>query len=211
MATRVSDGLRALEVGVAEQALAGEATSGDIAVARSFDGGALLAAVDGLGHGLEASSAAHRAAAELEQAAGQSVISLVRRCHTALAGTRGVVMSLVSFTYAEDTLTWLAIGNVAGWLFRGERLSGASEGVVMRGGVVGFELPLLRAAVVAVSPGDLLVLATDGIRPDFTRHVVPTDPPQHVADHILSECATGSDDALVLVARYERARARRSS
>jgi negative regulator of sigma-B (phosphoserine phosphatase) len=65
--------------------------------------------------------------------------------------------------------------------------------------------------VLAVSPGDLLVLATDGIRPDFTTRVTAGDDPQALADRILAECSTGTDDALVVVVRYQRARARRSS
>ena len=38
----------------------------------------------------------------------------------------------------------------------------------MRGGVVGYELPIVQASVTAIAPGDVLIFATDGIRPSFT-------------------------------------------
>ena len=51
-----------LEVGVAERALEGERRSGDRAVFAAYDGGALVAAIDGLGHGGGAADAADAAA-----------------------------------------------------------------------------------------------------------------------------------------------------
>src|SRR2546428_12006154 len=50
-----------VEWGVASQTLAGEVQSGDKHVVKSFPHGALLAAIDGLGHGEEAAAAANMA------------------------------------------------------------------------------------------------------------------------------------------------------
>src|SRR5438552_424629 len=53
-----------------------------------------------------------------------------------------------------------------------------------------------------VARGDLLIFATDGIRGGFTEGL-PTDAtPQQLADEILARYGKGTDDALVLVARY---------
>jgi hypothetical protein len=71
----------------------------------------------------------------------------------------------------------------------------------LRGGVVGYQLPALRASVRPISPGDLLVFATDGIRAEFAQGLVLGDPPQQIADGILARHLKGNDDALVLVAR----------
>jgi len=55
---------------------------------------------------------------------------------------------------------------------------------------------------VPVAPGDLLIFATDGIREGFAEGL-PTDAtPQQLADQILARSGKGTDDALVLVARY---------
>jgi hypothetical protein len=72
--------------------------------------------------------------------------------------------------------------------------------VPLRGGVVGYLLPSLRTATVQLERDDVLVLATDGVRPVFGDW--PGEPPQDVAARILDEQGRGTDDALVLVARY---------
>jgi hypothetical protein len=50
--------------------------------------------------------------------------------------------------------------------------------------------------------GDLLIFATDGIRRDFADDLMPTGSCREIADRILQQYAIGTDDALVLVARY---------
>jgi hypothetical protein len=123
-------------------------------------------------------------------------------------GTRGVAMSLAQFSVTDDTMTWLAIGNVEGVLVRSEPGSSpAREAVIMRGGVIGSRLPPLQATVVAVAPGDLLVFATDGVRPGFSALANPIHAPKKIADAILATHGKDTDDALVLAARYLGARA----
>jgi len=78
------------------------------------------------------------------------------------------------------------------------------ERVMLRGGLVGYQLPELRASTAAIGPGDLLIFATDGIGAGFTQGVVSRDSPQQIADRILKRHFKGTDDALVLVVRYVR-------
>ncbi|HXF95780.1 MAG TPA: SpoIIE family protein phosphatase [Gemmatimonadales bacterium] len=194
---------RWVEVGIAGRALQGQAESGDREVVRAFPGGVLLAALDGLGHGADAAEAARRACATLEHHAGESLITLVKRCHTDLVGTRGVAMSLASLNVIEGTLTWLGVGNVEGILWQKDAAGRlVRSGLVTRGGVLGAQLPPLRAEVLTVGPGDLLVFATDGIGREFAEQVALHRAPQELADHILAHHARANDDALVLVARF---------
>jgi negative regulator of sigma-B (phosphoserine phosphatase) len=192
-----------LDWGVASSAHPGQRESGDLHLVLDTPGGCLAAAVDGLGHGAEAAAAARRAVAVLAAGADESVIALVRRCHRELVGTRGVTMSLATFNAADDTMTWLAIGNVEGVLLRADpRSSRPMESILMRAGVVGLDLPRLQASVTTISAGDLVVLATDGIRRSFVDLIYPADQPQALAERVLRFHAKGTDDALVLVARY---------
>ncbi len=192
-----------VEWGVASAALPGQRTSGDLQLFHPLPEGVLLAVVDGLGHGPEAMAAAERAVETLRKHAEQTVMSLVRLCHQALIGSRGVAMSIAAINSLDETLTWLAIGNVEAVVLRADkRANPPRESVVMRGGVIGYELPPLRAAVITLQRGDLLIFATDGIDASFTDQLDVTRPPQRLADHILAEHAKGTDDALVLVARY---------
>jgi serine/threonine protein phosphatase PrpC len=67
---------------------------------------------------------------------------------------------------------------------------------------VGYNLPTLRPAVVQVHPGDTLIFATDGLRSVFSEDLVLDELPQLLAERILSAHQRGTDDAMILVARY---------
>lgn len=177
-----------------------EDESGDLHVVVPFAGGAVVALIDGLGHGPEAAEAARAAALVLEAHASDAPVILVQRCHDALRRTRGAVMTLASFLIAGSSMTWLGIGNVDAVVVRGNGDRG--EAIAVRGGVVGYQLPALRAGTVGVAPGDTLIMATDGIRGGFTTGLAIEPPPQEIAESILARFAKASDDAHVVVARY---------
>ena len=194
-----------IDWGVAASALPGQTQSGDLHLVKSVTTGVLLAVVDGLGHGAEAATAARTAVATLDEHASESVLALLQRCHWALKGTRGVVMSLAFADRQQHALTWVGVGNVECMLFHAAgALSSrpARDSLVTRGGIVGSELPQVRAQVLPLAAGDLLIFATDGIRDGFSDGLQFEAPPQQLAEHILNQYGKGTDDALVLVARY---------
>jgi len=177
---------RLIDWGVATLALPGEVQSGDLHLVKPVGTGVLVAVVDGLGHGAEAATAARTAVAALERHATESPLPLIERCHRALKGTRGV-------------------GNVEGLLLYGDgvaRSGSPRASLVTRGGIVGSELPRLHPVVLPITPGDTLIFATDGIREGFGEGLPPEATPQQLADQILARHGKGTDDALVLVARY---------
>ena len=192
-----------IEWAVAEMALPGQVESGDRYLVTPTPDGALVAVVDGLGHGAEAASAAQAAVRCLERDARQPVISLIQSCHGRLAATRGAVMSVAAFNVREETMTWVGVGTVEGVLLRAHStVSPRRESLLLRGGVVGVHLPALFASIIPVVRGDTLILATDGVRNDFAEHLVPGGPAQQLADRIVADWGTRTDDTLVLVARY---------
>jgi hypothetical protein len=67
--------------------------------------------------------------------------------------------------------------------------------------VVGYQLPPLVEAVVAVGPGDILLFATDGVRTDFIAAARAGEAPQRQAERLLQAYGRESDDALVLAAQ----------
>ena len=197
------DGAALIDWGVATLTLPGERESGDLHLVKPVRAGVLVSVVDGLGHGAAAAAAARAAVAALNRHAQESVLPLLQRCHQALAGTRGAVVSVALFDRADGSMTWLGVGNVEGVLLYAD--AGGRRGrerLVTRGGIVGSELPPLRAEVLAVAPGDTLVLATDGIQSGFADELTVDAPPQQLADQILARSGKSTDDALVLVARY---------
>lgn len=112
-------------------------------------------------------------------------------------------MSLASIDSVDHSMTWIAVGNVEGVLHRRDAGTVVRwERLLLRGGVIGYQLPALRASITSVRTGDMLIFATDGLRSDFAEAIDPLASPGHNAEKILAEYARGTDDALVLVARY---------
>lgn len=197
-------GRRLLEWSIAARPFPGETVAGDRAVVVCSDGRALVAAVDGLGHGPEAVRAADAAVSVLEEFAHEPVDSLVRRCHQALAPTRGAALSVAAFSERDGTMTWLGIGNVDGRLVDPRR-SGRTQALLLAAGVAGHRLPPLTCTTVDVRLGDTLLLATDGIDRGFADSTDLSGSTRAIADRILAQHAKPTDDALVVVARYLRA------
>lgn len=183
----------------------GEGVSGDRHVVCGGPRSALIAVIDGLGHGAEAADAAARAAEVVVRAAeSPHLASIFHACHDELARTRGAVMSLARAS--DGRLDWLAVGNVEGLVVRGplaaggkrQRLSGA-------GGVVGHALPSLHPSTLPLHVGDLVVLATDGLRAAALDDVSALATPEGLVRELLLRHADGRDDALVLAARIDGA------
>lgn len=191
-----------IDWGVASLTMPGQSQSGDRHLVQPYTNGLLVAVVDGLGHGEQAAAVADLAVTTLIKHAHEPVIALVKRCHDAMRETRGVVMSLASFNELDRVLTWMGIGNVEGLVLRAEGSPHSRhEYLLLRGGVVGGQLPSLIASIMPLMQGDTLVFTTDGIRGGFAKDLSASDPPQGMADRILAKYSKGSDDALVFVAR----------
>jgi negative regulator of sigma-B (phosphoserine phosphatase) len=192
-----------IESGLACLTMPGQSQSGDRHLLQPYINGLLVAVVDGLGHGEQAAVAADLAVNTLIKHADESVIALLKRCHNALRDTRGVVMALASFNETDRTLTWIGIGNVEGLVLRAEGSPLLKhENLLLRGGVVGGQLPSLIASSIPLAKGDTLVFTTDGIHGDFAKDLSASDPPQVMADRILAKYRKDSDDALVFVVRF---------
>jgi phosphoserine phosphatase RsbX len=197
-----ADDLR-IDAAVATLPLPGQAESGDLSLIKRVGGGTLVAVVDALGHGQEAATAAHAAVGALDRYSKESLLELVKRCHAALAGMRGVVLGLAYFDPLGATMTWLGVGNVTGVLIRADQASlPAKVSLLPVAGFIGSELPHPTTRTMTLTRGDTLILASDGIREGFAEGLALTGTPQTMADGILAKHAKGNDDALVLVARY---------
>jgi hypothetical protein len=191
-----------LEYGLAKFALPGQGQSGDQHLVTCNQRGVLIAAIDGLGHGEEAAHAANAAISILRAGTDEPIISLVEHCHEKLRSTRGIVMSLASIDAAHGLMTWLGIGNVQGVLMRADTKKGnAMENLLLRGGVVGSQLPPLQATILQIARGDTVYFVTDGVDSHFVQSLTPLENPQRAADRILEHFRSGNDDALALVVR----------
>jgi negative regulator of sigma-B (phosphoserine phosphatase) len=194
-----------IEWSTAAATMPGEAESGDRYWAGAVANGMMFAVMDGLGHGRAAAAASDIAIATLERHVGDPLVELLRRCHDSLRGTRGVAMSLAVFDTENAMLTWIGVGNVEGTLLRRD-IGLPSDKLLLRNGVVGIRLPILRAGELAVRSGDVLTMATDGVNAEGPLRVSMDGRIESMADGILAGACKGTDDAFVLVARYRGTR-----
>jgi len=191
-----------VEYGVARFLRPGQNESGDEYVVRQSNNKALLAVIDGIGHGPEAAYAARVAIGVLEKSMEVNLSELIEICHRELRTTRGAVLSVASLDLSAGVMSWLGIGNVQAILLRtgGEKKS-TRETLLLRPGVVGSQLPVLQPDMLQVSRGDMLFLATDGVRPEFREDLSSSELPQLAATRLLNRFGRKDDDALVLVSR----------
>jgi serine phosphatase RsbU (regulator of sigma subunit) len=199
-----------IEWAAARRPLPGEEVCGDFPIALDVSGtAALFGVVDGLGHGSAAETAALRAAEVVDRCRTEPPDVLLQLCHRGLADTRGAAMTLARIDLETDTLSWIGIGNVTADLAAktpgGVRIRASA---LLAGGIVGYRIPhALDTHQVPIGPGDLLVIATDGILEDHLADIDFALPAMAIAEHILDAYSRESDDALVLAARHRGASA----
>jgi negative regulator of sigma-B (phosphoserine phosphatase) len=199
-----------IEWAAARRPLPGEEVCGDFPIAVDVSGtAALFGVVDGLGHGFAAETAALRAAEVVDRCRTEPPDVLLQLCHRGLADTRGAAMTLARIDLETDTLSWIGIGNVTADLLAktpgGVRIRASA---LLAGGIVGYRIPhALATHQVSIGPGDLLVIATDGILEDHLADIDFALPAMAIAEHILNAYSRESDDALVLAARHRGASA----
>jgi phosphoserine phosphatase RsbX len=192
-----------LDWAAAGRPLPGEDVSGDLAACMPVGDGALLATIDGLGHGAEAAKAAEIARDTIAAHSSESLASILRHCHVGLARTRGAAITLARVQCGAGMVQWVGVGNVEAYLVRrGEGGHGSIvASAVLFGGTAGYRLPRVRDVVADMRVGDLLIMATDGLDRHFVPEIATARPVDRIAAAILDRHARATDDAMVAVAR----------
>ena len=196
---------RLLEFAISDLVKPGQKESGDRALVRESGAGVLVAVIDGLGYGPEAGRAAEMAITVLRLSPSQDPHELIAGCHGALRFSRGATMTVAFVDAATSVMSWAGVGGVTAVVRRAGAAAVRTVELVARPGIVGQEIPLLRRREVRLGRGDLLVLATDGVRATFEEELTvmePQEPPAGLAERIARGHALGTDDALVLVGRW---------
>jgi phosphoserine phosphatase RsbX len=145
-----------------------------------------------------------RAVETVEADRSEPLEVVMQLCHRALTETRGVAMTLARVDFETDTLSWLGIGNVTADLVA-KHPTGVEvrSSALLAGGIVGYRMPpTLSTHQVTMAPGDLLVIASDGIAED---HLSSIDFAAHattIAEQLVGQYGKETDDALILAARH---------
>jgi negative regulator of sigma-B (phosphoserine phosphatase) len=194
-----------IEWAAAGRPLPGEEVCGDRSIVGEIGRtAALFGVLDGLGHGGGAAEAARLGAEVLSRGRSEPLDVLIRLCHRAMSGTRGAAITLARVDFDAGTLSWIGIGNVtAALVAKGPSGVHVRASAPLTGGIVGYRMPeTLLTQSISISPGDLLVIASDGIAEDYLDGIDFAVPAAGIAEGILRLHSKDSDDALVLAARH---------
>jgi anti-sigma regulatory factor (Ser/Thr protein kinase) len=195
--------IRWLEFGAATRAYRYQRENGDAFIVREWNGNALTGVIDGLGHGQFAQRAAQTARQYVAQHFDRPLDDLFRGAGRACRATRGVVMALARFDFAQRTLAVASIGNIE------VRVIGSSApfNLIVRRGIVGFNAPQPVTAVCPWTANSFLIMHSDGLNPHWDWKSfgdLAHEPSGTVAQRLLAELGRTEDDATVLVVRSAR-------
>ena len=189
-------------VGFVRRALNDARECGDVGHYWCWEDKIVLCLVDGLGHGPMAEEAAVAAVACVGERLDQPLPAVFEHCDEIISHTRGVAMGIAIVDTGGDTLTYAGVGNTR------IVLSGATTtNLFSTSGIVGGGYATLQPQTVPLVPGDVVAMYTDGIKSEI--NIGAYDPslrsdPQGLSEYILHDWSRGTDDAAVLIYRYEK-------
>ena len=191
-----------LEFGTATRAYPTMPVNGDTFVIERWGTSALVAVIDGLGHGHYAHRAAQAARQYIETHVDQPLDAIFRGVGRTCRATRGVVMALVRFDFAGNDIrfSFASVGNIETRVFGGP----SRQQFIVPRGIVGGNAPHPRVTEHRWDPGTVLVLHSDGVTshwgladfPDLLR-----ESPETMAPRLLRRLAKDNDDATIVVIR----------
>jgi anti-sigma regulatory factor (Ser/Thr protein kinase) len=192
-----------LDFGAATRAHPGMRVNGDAFVIKRRDESALVAVIDGLGHGQYAHRASQKARQYVERHPDQELTRLFRGVGRACRGTRGVVMAVARFDWREERLTFGMVGDVAARVF-GNR---EPIGFHIRRGILGGQAPNPAVTHHAWDPENVLVLHSDGLTSRWRWGDFPglaDRSATEAARELLRRLGKENDDATVVVVKGAR-------
>jgi serine phosphatase RsbU (regulator of sigma subunit) len=190
-------------VGVAIRPHPAETVSGDAQVVHWVGEVCRIAVIDGLGHGVEAASAAACAISVLDRHLDLDPAEAIRYCHAAMGGTRGAAISVARLDLAKGELVYAGIGNVEAHLWQ----NGRRERLISYRGIVGSAMRTIRPFTLRLGEDWALLMHSDGISARADLQALDLSPPwdpEVLARAVLERYARSHDDALALVALPRR-------
>lgn len=190
-----------LDIGAATRPHPGMGDNGDVFIIKKWEKSAIVAVVDGVGHGQFAYRAAQKARQYIEVHFDQPLIEMFRGVALNCTATRGVVMAVARFDWEERKMTFACIGDIEA------RVIGTPEPMtfVVRRGIVGVNAP---NPVVTEHPwdirGNMMILHSDGLPTHWQWEEFPhlfNKTAEEVAWGLLNSLAKDNDDATVVVVR----------
>ena len=192
-----------VEWAVSRKTVQGRPQAPEQYVVKATPSGFLIAIVDGMGHSPEALTACQLAVEALNEYTHQNVVTLFERCDRSCKRTSGVSITAAIFNTSYNTVSWFGVGNVEAVLWhRNPHSDPRYHLLVQQPGLIGHGLLSLKELSLPVRAGDLLILASDGIKPGIVEALPIEGKSKIVADSLMHSHGRPDDDATILVTRY---------
>jgi anti-sigma regulatory factor (Ser/Thr protein kinase) len=179
----------------------GEEVSGDAWGAVHLADSVVILLADGLGHGLEAHTAASEAVRMLRLHPDLPPAALLERVHGALRSTRGAAVAVARIDLQYAKLTFAGVGNISGRIYSG---SEPRHGLASVNGTAGHQVHKLQEFSYPWPADGLLQLHSDGLLSATGLESYPglsQRDPALIAGVLYRDFARGRDDSTVVVAK----------
>ncbi|MDP2901830.1 MAG: ATP-binding protein/SpoIIE family protein phosphatase [Methylovulum sp.] len=187
-----------LDIGAVSRPKQGFDVNGDAyLIKREHSGSCLIAVIDGVGHGARAQRAARTAEHYIDHHSDQPIPGIFRGIDLACQATSGVVMALAYFDHGNSTLTFASIGNIEAKVVGGDE----KVSLLLKRGILGRQAPAPIISRHRWSPGQALVLHSDGVSSRWNWHEfahLGEKPAQFIAEQMHRKLQKDSDDATLI-------------
>lgn len=191
-----------LSIGAASRPHPHMKLNGDSFVIKQWETNALIAVIDGLGHGQFAHHAAEKARQYIETHYTLPIEEIFRGTGRNCYATRGVVMSLVRIDWELHKMWFAGIGNVTARVFGGSQ----QFKYIIRRGIIGKSAPKPVITEHIWESGTIMVIHTDGLKThwQWEDHEHLSEKPAPVIAHgLLSILSKNNDDATAVVIKED--------
>ncbi len=184
------------QVGATVRPCYGQIVAGDTYATVPCGSHMIVAVVDVLGHGPDAHDVAKLARQSLEGCIVDDPVAVIERLHRDLRGTRGAAATVC--VLSESRVEGCGVGNCE------VQSNVAALSPLLGNGVIGTRLGRPRRFAAPWSPGDRLVIFSDGVRSRDWPASVWTEPPPQASQLLVNRYGREGDDATALVVQLGR-------
>lgn len=187
-----------MRFGIASRPASGMRVNGDAYFVKEWDGQTVVAVIDGLGHGAEASTVSEKTKEFLATNYSENPKQIILALHAHLGNkSRGVAAELVRIDAEGHHLLFCGIGNTEVRIISEPPMHPASLD-----GILGLNLRKAMEFEYPYNSLKAVVLHSDGISSRFDLSDYPSiyEQPQTVADTIMTRWGKEYDDATITIA-----------
>jgi anti-sigma regulatory factor (Ser/Thr protein kinase) len=180
--------------------LAGEIACGDRWLVETYGHLLRVTVVDGLGHGMEAATAAVAAIRTANAASGVAPAQVLDAIHRQLGVSRGAAVAICHVNQDTRGAVYCGIGNIAGVIVGNDQ----RRGMVSHNGIVGHQMHPPKEFAYPWVEGALLVMHSDGLQTRWSLEAYPglrLHHPGVIAAVLRRDFTRGNDDLCVVVVK----------